>query len=170
MMAHDKPRITVTTRGDLANQPPRQDTAIVVFLDPADAPFLRDWLDQAQDGQWGLFEPFVMLDTSIPPEQWGRVLKPKWWQPNPSVSIRQRLASGPNLEHAQRLVGLFPTLTRYREVVFACTYGKSRSMIASRAFEAWLNKNSMVLPTSLRERNPWWAHLLEETAKRIAQV
>ena len=166
----NRSKVMNAERGDLANQAPRTDVAVVVFLDPADAPFLNDWVEESQDGRWGLFEHFVMLDTSIPSNQWRRVLKPKWWQPGPAALIRQQLANGPNLAHAQRMVGLFPSLAKHPEVIFACTYGKSRSKIAAEAFEAWLKKNPMTLPATLRERNPWWAHLLEEATNRTAAI
>lgn len=162
--------ISITTRGHLANQAPRLDTAVVVFIDPSDKPFLADWIAESIDGRWGMFEVFWMADTSIPKTHWERVLTPKWWARRPPAAVRQTLAGGPTRGAAQRLTGLFPRLAQHPRVVFACTYGQSRSFLAARAFQAWRDEIPLTLPPDLAQRNPWWAHLLDLALKQSAQA
>lgn len=169
-MSGHPPLIRVTTRGDIANTRPNPDVAVVVFLDPADAPFLADWLEASCKGGWGAFEYVVMEDTAIPEDSWKKVLNPAWWRLGPGRDVRKALETGPSPEHAKRLVGMFPELAEHTEVVFACTYGKSRSVIAAKAFEAWNNGQPLFLSDSVRQRNPWWAHLLERALLKQKQA
>lgn len=151
--------IEVTTRGDLANRSGDAGTAVVLFVDPSDAPFLEDWLEASHDGRWGRFDAIVMADTCLPQSCWKRVLRPRWWAPL-DTATQQQLQTGPTLEIAHQVVGLFPTICTFERVMFACTYGKSRSQLTAQAYRQWMGLTGSV-DAALVQRNPWWHHLLE---------
>lgn len=148
----------VTTRGDLANRAGDLRTAVLLFIDPSDAPFLEDWLRDSQDGHWGCFRCVEMADASLPFPAWGRALQPRWWLPLDSAS-KHLLATGPTSEKARQVVGVFPEISRFDHAIFACTYGKSRSALTAQAYRRWTGHPSE--DAALVQRNPWWHHLLE---------
>lgn len=159
MNAEKNQTVEVTTRGDLANRMGQRDTAVVLFIDPNDAPFLEDWLELSRDGLWGRFDAMVMADTCLPRASWKRVIRPRWWAPLDKAT-QQQLQTGPTLEAAHQVVALFPTLSTFERVVFACTYGKSRSQLTAQAYRQWAGLTGSS-DAALIQRNPWWHHLLE---------
>lgn len=152
------PTVEATTRGDLANRRACPRTAVMVFLDPDDAPFLEDWIQSSQ-ASWGAFHSFAMADTQVHEEQWERAAHRRWWKPL-SAATQQVLDNGPTPEIAQSVVTLFPELNPFDRVVFACTYGKSRSQLAAQAYRCWRDPAWPEDP-QLVQRNSWWWFLLQ---------
>lgn len=158
--------IQVLARGELVDRRPCQELAVVLFVDHADAPFLQEWLDENADGRWGTFESFVMDDVAFPATQWARIERGRWGTWCLPARTRARLPVAPLPDHTQALVAAFSRLAQHRGVLFSCTYGKSRSALAAAAYRAWLEGNRFLPADAPRERNPWWAHLLEEAIRQ----
>ena len=125
---------------------------------------LRAGLTNTQCEQSHFFSIF-MEDTALPEAHWIKALDPKWWRPL-STEHKRLLETGPTTDLADQLVATFPAMVEFEEVIFACTYGKSRSVLAAEAFKAWLKGPHASLDLYFSERNPWWHALLVNSLKR----